>query len=139
MVGTVYRFLLICIALAASAAGANSPSVVHLVGLDYPRLAHLASVQGAVEFDLSIGPDGAVSSTKLVSGNGLLAEPVAETLKKWTFTACVGAASECIYRMSVVFVLDGGPLDISECKSNFEFDSSGRVTIRSQFARAIVN
>jgi hypothetical protein len=124
--------------LSAGAFGAEL-SAVHIVGLDYPRLAHMAGVQGDVELVLTIGRDGAVSAVTTKSGNGLLVGPTADTLKKWTFSPCADTAGECRYSMSIHFLLRGGPLDISQCRTTFQFDVPGVAVVESQLAKAIVN
>lgn len=113
--------------------------VAHIVGLEYPRLPHLAAMQGSVELMLSIGRDGSVHSVKVVSGNGLLADSAANVLKLWTFSPCSDTSGECKYPMSVNFSLRGGPVNISECKTEFQFDNPGQIIVASQYARAIVN
>jgi hypothetical protein len=136
------RVLLLAVGMfcLAGSVGAAETNVVasHIVGFEYPRLAHFAGAQGVLEFRLRIRPDGVVESAELVSGNGLLAEPTSSTLKRWRFSGCV-AGNECSFVISVHFVLSGGPVNISECKTDFVFDSPSRVTLRSQFARAIVD
>jgi hypothetical protein len=124
--------------LLAGASGPE-PTAVHIVGLDYPRLAHMAGVQGDVELVLTTGRDGAVRAVTRKSGNGLLVGPTADTLKKWTFSPCNDTSGECQYSMSIHFVLRGGPLDISQCHTTFQFDSPGIVLVESQFAKAIVD
>jgi len=133
------RIFTFIVAVLALQGGNSRPSVVHIVGLDYPRLAHLASTQGTVEFLLSIGREGTVHSVKLLSGDGLLADSAAKTLTSWTFSPCKGERGECEYPMSVRFVLVGSPVNISECKTEFQFDNPGRIVVTSQYARAIVD
>lgn len=121
--------------------GASGPelSAVHIVGLDYPQLAHMASVQGDVELVLTVGRDGAVGAVTRRSGNGLLVGPTADTLKKWTFSPCTETSGECQYSMLIHFVLRGGPLDISQCHTTFQFDNPGVAVVQSQLAKAIIN
>lgn len=88
---------------------------------------------------LQISEEGAVKSVEIVSGNGLLAGPAAESLKKWRFTPCKGTAYDCKYPISIEFVLKGGPVDISQSTNEFEFDTPGRIVIKSQLAKAMVN
>lgn len=122
-----------------SGASEGDLTAVHIVGLDYPRLAHMASVQGDVELVLTVGRDGAVRTVTKKSGNGLLVGPTADTLKKWTFSPCTETGGECQYPMSIHFVLSGGPLDISQCHTTFQFDNPGVAVVQSELAKAIVN
>jgi len=114
-------------------------SVVHIVGLSYPLLAHFGELQGTVKLALTVGPDGAVRSVRRVSGNGLLADDATNTLMVWTFSHCGRDSGNCEYPMSVEFVLRSGPANISECKTEFTFDNPGRITVVSEHARAIVD
>jgi hypothetical protein len=128
--------ILICAALALPAAD-YAVSAVHIVGLDYPRLAHLADMQGGVDAVLLIDHDGVVRSVRTASGNGLLADGAIKVLKSWTFTRCTKEGGECEYPMSVRFVLQGGPVNLSECKTEFQFDSPDKIVVISQHAWAI--
>jgi hypothetical protein len=114
-------------------------SVAHMVGLSYPFLAHLGDRQGTIDLVLSIGADGSVRSIKTVSGDGLLAGGAAKELKAWTFSPCAHGGGDCQYPMSVRFVLQGGPVNISECKTEFQFDNPGKIVVISQHARAIAD
>jgi len=122
--------------LARAGSGAETLAV-HVVGLDYPRQAHMAAVQGTVELEIAIRGDGTVGTIKTLSGNGLLAGAASETLKTWRFSPCADPDGACRYLMTLHFVLKGGPLDISQCKTKFAFDSPGVITVESQFAKAI--
>lgn len=132
---------LVAAVVATSAAEPDSPGlrVARIVGLEYPRQAHMASVQGEVQFLLQIGEDGTVKSVEILSGNSLLAGPSVESLKKWRFTPCKGSGKECKYPISIEFVLKGGPVNISQTKKEFEFELPGRIIVRAQLAKAIVD
>lgn len=123
--------------LAFSLTAEDRPSVVHLTAIDYPRLAHWAGIQGTVKLALIINLQGTVSAVKYISGNGLLGEPAGEVLKKRTFSRC--DAEECVYPMTIQFVLNGGPFSLWECKTEFDFDNPGAAIVSSQFAKAIVD
>ena len=135
----LFIFLLVMMTALAAESEYPNPGVVRVVGFEYPRQAHMASVQGVIQLMLQIGEEGAVKSVEILSGNGLLAGPAAEALKKWRFTPCKGTAIDCRYPISVEFVLKGGPVDISQSKNEFEFEVPGRIIVKSQLAKAIVN
>lgn len=130
--------LLLTVAILLKAAD-YEVSAVHIVGLDYPRLAHFADKQGVVELLLAIGTDGGVRSVRIISGDGLLAGSASNELKSWIFSPCAHDGGNCTYRMSVRYVLQGGPVNISECKTEFQFDDPGKIVVISQHARAIAD
>jgi hypothetical protein len=89
-----------------------------IVGLRYPRLAHLALIQGRVQLEALVELDGSVKDVKAVSGSALL----------------IDAA-----KVTFIFVIENGPCYIDECPSNLQIDLPGTVAIKSSPARAIVN
>jgi len=115
----------------------SSLSIVHIQSFEYPYLAHLANEEGNVEIILFVGRDGAVRSTKVVSGNRLLADGAAKALTSWKFSPCNKPDGNCEYPMSIRFSLSGEPIVISECKTEFQFDNPGRIVITSRRALAI--
>jgi TonB family protein len=141
--GIINRTILLLISVAACSAlwaqNADVPAIQYLVALEYPRMAHMAGVQGPVSVRLQIGGVGSVISAKALSGSGLLIDPLLKTLKQWRFAPCTESISACMVQISIQFVLRGGPLDISDLKTEFEFDAPDRITVTSQFARAIVD
>jgi len=141
--GIISRTMFLPISAAACSAlwaqNTDVPAVQHLIALEYPRLAHMAGVQGPVSVRLQIGGDGSFISAKALSGSGLLIDPLMKTLKQWRFAPCPEGPSACMVQISIQFVLRGGPLDISDCKTEFEFDAPDHITVTSQFAKAIVD
>jgi hypothetical protein len=132
-----FRFFLLIGMLSVLRAEDSGLSVVHIQSFEYPLLALLADKQGDVEIILSVGHDGAVHSTKVVSGNRLLADGAAKALTSWTFSPCGRSSSDCEYPMSVRFILWGDPIDVSQCKTEFQFNHPGRIVMRSRRALAI--
>jgi len=122
----------------ACSMAANAELAVHIVGFHYPRLAHMAGLQGDVVIALTIGGDGGVKEAKVLSGNGLLAVPSVNTLRAWMFAPC-GQKPGCTQVMNVRFLLQGTPRDISQCEDQFEFDNADQIIVTSQFARAIID
>jgi hypothetical protein len=99
----------------------------------------MAGVQGVVELELNIMSDGHVGTVRRVSGNGLLAGPASEALKSWLFSPCVDSTDSCRLLMELHFVLKGGPLDLTDCKTKFTFNRPGLIVVESQFAKAILD
>jgi hypothetical protein len=135
----ILRIFILITALSLLSAADSGVSVVHIKGVDYPFLAHLAAVEGTVEIVLLVGRDGAVRSTRVVSGSRLLADGAAKALESWIFSPCKKKKGVCEYPMSLRFVLQGEPINIAECKSEFQFDNPGRIVVTSQRARAIAD
>jgi outer membrane biosynthesis protein TonB len=63
---TIFAFAVIAI---ISAYGATtSVSATHVVGFDYPDLAHMAGVQGVLKLSLQTRDDGSVGAVKVLTG-----------------------------------------------------------------------
>lgn len=109
-----------------------------IVGVQYPRLAHLAVVQGRVELEALLSTEGVVKEITVISGHPLLNDAAKNSLEKWRFAGCTSGAS-CTAKVTFVFVLEKGICDIDQCPNDLQIDLPGTVTIRSKLARAIVN
>jgi TonB family protein len=112
-----------------------------IVGLRYPRLAHLALVQGRVELEALVSPEGAVKDVKVVSGHPLLVAAARDSLRQWRFTGCTASRGDCTPKVTFIFILQKQLCDISECPEDLQIDLSGAVTMTctSKSARAIIN
>lgn len=53
----------------------------------YPDLARKMNITGTVKVQVTIAPNGAVKTVKLVGGHPLLATAAMETVKKWKYEA----------------------------------------------------
>ena len=113
-------------------------AVKRVVGLEYPRLAALAAVQGKVELVALISPDGSVSGVRVASGHYLLRGPAEETLSQWVFAGCESSKSSCEARVVFDFVLEGA-CDKSWCGTRFVADLPSFAEIRSRVPPAIVD
>jgi hypothetical protein len=113
-------------------------TVKRVVGLEYPRLAALAAVQGKVELVALISPDGSVSEVRVVSAHILLREPAKETLSQWKFAGCEASQSPCEVRVVFDFVLEG-LCDKSWCGTRFAADLPSFVEIKSKVPPAIID
>jgi hypothetical protein len=86
-----------------------------------------------------VSTDGTVKDVKVVSGPNLLIDAAKESLRKWRFTGCATSSMNCSARVLYIFVLENGLCDIGQCPNDFQVDLPGTVTIKSKYARAIVN
>jgi outer membrane biosynthesis protein TonB len=80
-------------------AGNSEPSELaarRIVGLQYPRLAHLALIQGRVELEALVSADGTVKEVKVVSGHGLLVDAAKNSLGQWRFTGCTPSSVNAV-------------------------------------------
>ena len=131
---TLISFVLIaCCTL--SAWGAASPK--RIFGAPYPRLAHLARIQGPVRLEATISGAGAVDTVKVIAGNALLAPAAVESLKRWVFAPC--GEPTCNFEVKFESVLETGECPISECPNETEFAWPDTVIIRSKYAKPIIN
>jgi TonB family protein len=74
---------------------------------DYNPMAKQMKVQGDVEVDVKITPEGGVEDVQVVSGNPMLSAPVVKTLKDWKFTPFQqdGKATPAVSRFRFSFKL----------------------------------
>jgi hypothetical protein len=110
-----------------------------IVWLQDSRLAHLAPIQGRVQLEAPVEPDGSVKDVKAVSGSALLIDAARDSLRQWRFKGCTRTSANCKTRVTFIFVIENAPCNIDECPSNLQIDLPGTVTIKSSPARAIVN
>ena len=106
------------------------PKPTHVVPMDYPRRAHLAEVQGVVELQAQISPDGEVLTIVPRSGHPLLVPAVRESLKQWQFTRCSGDDRACAVVIKFVFVIKGQCPD--KCEPEFAVNGPYQVTVRAK-------
>src|SRR5579872_2792279 len=93
-----------------------------MVGLKYPRLAHLAGTQGKIELEATISSEGTVKQTHAISGPPLLSGDMAHRLREWRFSGCSANASACRYRVTFVFEMMTGVCSLPECPNEVEID-----------------
>jgi TonB family protein len=127
----------VCQSIGNAASSELAPQ--RIAGLQYPRLAHLALIQGKVELEANVSVDGAVKEVKVVSGHALLIDAAKDSLRQWRFTGCTPSSERCNAGVTFVFVLEKGLCDIDQCPKDLQIDLPGVVTITSKQARAIVN
>ena len=62
-----------------------SSRVLLKVPPEYPSVARLARVQGAVQLGVTIGPDGKVQDVQLISGAAMLAQAAVDAVRQWVY------------------------------------------------------
>jgi TonB family protein len=112
---------------------------LRIVGLQYPRLAHLAVIQGRVELAAVVSTDGAVKEVRTISGHPLLIEAARDSLRQWRFKNCPSSGTQCSAKVTFVFVLEKESCDLDRCPNDIQIDLPNTVTIKSKPARAIIN
>jgi hypothetical protein len=132
------RSLIMCVLIACYTSpmwGESGPK--RLYGAAYPRLAHLARVQGPVQLEATVSGAGTVNTVRVIAGDALLAPTAVESLKRWVFAPC--AESLCKIEVKYIFVLEGGECDVSQCPNDIEFAWPDTLTVRSQYAKPLIN
>jgi TonB family protein len=73
----------------------------------YPAQARLQRLQGSVVLEATIAQDGTVRSTKVVSGQAMLAQAASTAVRNWRYTAATlnGKPTEVVTRITIVFKL----------------------------------
>ena len=82
-----------CIALPAFA---TDRKVEHRVAPMYPELAKRMHIEGTVRVQVTVAPDGSVTTAKAISGNKMLAPAAEDALKRWKFEPEAAASTENI-------------------------------------------
>jgi TonB family protein len=109
-----------------------------IVGMSYPRLAHIPGIQGTVRLIARVSQEGTVQTVQVASGHPLLAGEASETLSKWVFAGCASIHGNCEIEVTFLFVLIGN-CDISSCPTEFLVDLPNTVTVRSKLPNGIAN
>jgi TonB family protein len=112
---------------------------MRIVGLQYPRLAWIAAVQGRVELQATISDQGSVTEVSLISGHALLVDAARGSLRQWRFKTCTPSSARCTAKVAFNFVLDSGSCDYSQCPNDIQIDLPGTVTIKSKHAPPMIN
>jgi protein TonB len=63
---------------------------------DFPPLARQMNMAGKVKIEVTISPDGRVTSSKVVGGSPLLVGSALDAIKKWRFESAPKETSEII-------------------------------------------
>lgn len=59
--------------------------ILHVVEPEYPKKAIRKKIQGLVVLNTIVDPNGQIASVSIMSGNPILAQAAADTVKNWTF------------------------------------------------------
>jgi TonB family protein len=86
----------------------QAPNLIHQVPPDYPPIAKVAQVSGAVVLHVIISNDGTVQKLDVVSGPPLLLQAATDAVKQWRYrpTLLNGQPVEVDTTVQVVFTLD---------------------------------
>jgi TonB family protein len=113
------------------AATTDQLTPLRIVGLQYPRLALAADLQGRVELAAVISDQGAVIEASIISGEPLLADAARASLRQWQFQGCTPLGGRCAARLVFNFVLERGVCSSFSCQDEIELDG-GTITIRAK-------
>jgi protein TonB len=73
---------------------------------EYPQLARMARIEGAVELEAVIGKDGTIEELKVLKGHPLLVNAALEAVRQWRYQPTL---------------LNGEPIEVvTEIKVNFK-------------------
>jgi len=94
--------LALVVAMAIPALASDSRTIKSKVAPIYPDLARRMKVEGVVNVEATVDPDGKVQSTKTLSGNAILAPAAEDAVSKWRFESASATSKE---KIDVNFVL----------------------------------
>lgn len=105
---------------------AQGRSAQHVESLEYPRLAVVAKIQGAVKVVIVLDSEGRVRSAEAISGPAILKDAAKENIMKWRFD--VGSEQE----LSVTYQFQLKEVPESQTPhSENKFDLPDTVTVLS--------
>ena len=105
---------------------------VRILGARYPREARAARIHGEVKVECSLGFDGVVKETIVLSGHPILSRTAIETLKHWKFKGS-GETKESNQSFVVTFNFKfSGSCHGTACKEQFWLDYPNVVTVVSE-------
>ncbi len=117
--------------------GSPTVAVRRIVGLSYPRLANLASVQGKVELIAKVSSAGVVETVQVLSGHILLVDSAKRALLGWQF-GCPDPSKPCELKVVFDFMLLDEACDES-CPSELQVDLPDRVRVQAKRLPAIID
>jgi TonB family protein len=68
-----------------SAQAHSERKVISRVAPNFPELARRTHIQGSVKVEVTVRPDGAVRSTRVIGGNPVLIQAAVDAIGKWKF------------------------------------------------------
>jgi protein TonB len=81
-----WLFILV-LALALGSAAQQDRKVIKKINPDYPLIAKKLNLQGTVRVEITIAPEGSVSSIAILGGNPVLSQAVEEAVKQWKYAS----------------------------------------------------
>ncbi len=122
---------MVCSLLLACQALAGDWFPIEFEAPTYPALGRQARIEGAVVLTLSLGTDGRVVRTELLSGDPVLARAAEDNAATWRFAQpCRGERSPKAIEFTYQFRLVGETLD--KPTSRFRYVHPYRATVISQ-------
>lgn len=109
--------------LLVSAPNGVQRSIQHVDSLEYPRLAWLARIEGDVQLEVQVDPEGQVHLEKGISGHPLLKEAAEENVRGWRFQP--GQTEE----LTITYTFKLEQPERQELSSRCSFDFPDRVTV----------
>jgi TonB family protein len=73
---------------------------------DYPPIAHANYIEGQVQMELTVGPDGHVRKAHVIRGHPLLAASALKAIRHWIYRPFVGPAGPTPFSTEVKVVFD---------------------------------
>lgn len=126
--------LLLLVTLSGVDEPALQPLAVHVESPAYPDLARQTEIQGAVDVEIVLDPQGKVVSTSATSGHPLLRQPAENNIRSWRFDK---SSSDTTRRLTVryEFILEP-PKTYYRPESRNLFDLPARITVVSKLPQA---
>jgi len=81
-----WLFILV-LALAQRSAAQQDRKVIKKINPEYPLIAKKLNLQGTVRVEITIAPEGSVSSIAILGGNPVLSQAVDEAVKQWKYAS----------------------------------------------------
>ena len=80
--------------------------LVNQIKPDYPPVAHANYIEGQVQMELTVGPDGRVRRAHVLRGHPLLAASALKAIRRWVYRPFVTATGPIPFRTQVKVVFD---------------------------------
>jgi len=116
----------------------RGPEVRKIKGVNYPRLANLAGIQGSVELKAKVSANGIVEGVRVISGHELLVGSARQALQGWEFR-CPDRTASCEVSVTFTFELLDDLCDRASCPGELEVTLPNAVTVRAKRLRAIAD
>jgi TonB family protein len=80
-------FPILLLVLAVGGAAQQDRKIIKKVNPEYPLIAKKLNLQGTVRVEITIAPEGSVTSIALLGGNPVLSQAVEEAVKQWKYAS----------------------------------------------------